>query len=259
LRQSNHYKMETANVICTQRHFYPELVFVLSRMGNNRQALALIIEKIGDVKEAIEFVQTKNDDELWEDLIAHSMTNPTFVSGLLENIGGHVDPIKLIRRIPNGMKIPHLRDRLVKIISDYNLQMSLRDGCNRILKNDCVDLTLRLHRAQKRSLRVDMPLRCSTCGAHVQAKKSSATATDEGAVAFFCSHVYHSVCLRTAIQQTTTTGGRPGIAAAATTVAAAAAAAASSSAAAAGSAPGSLWCVICNSAAHSGPQQKTGS
>jgi len=112
-------------------------------MGNNKQALSLLIEKVGDVKEvcwnfnshdlfegfltmglqAIEFVQSQNDDELWESLITHSLNNPAFVSGLLENIGAHVDPIKLIKRIPNGLEITGLRNRLVKIISDYNLQV----------------------------------------------------------------------------------------------------------------------------------------
>lgn len=67
--------------------------------------------------QAIEFVQSLDDEELWEDLIAHSMNNPAFISGLLENIGAHVDPIKLIKRIPNGMEIIGLRDRLVKIVS----------------------------------------------------------------------------------------------------------------------------------------------
>lgn len=50
-----------------------------------------------------------------------------FVSGLLEHIGAFeaVNPLDLIRRIPNGMEIEGLRDRIVKIISDYNLQVDL--------------------------------------------------------------------------------------------------------------------------------------
>lgn len=98
LRQSNYYPLEKAYKICEQRQLYPEMVFILGRMGNTKQALALIIEKIGDVKEAIDFINNHNDKELWEDLINHAMKSPTFVSGLLEHIGGHVDPIKLIKK-----------------------------------------------------------------------------------------------------------------------------------------------------------------
>ena len=33
---------------------YPEMVFILGRMGNAKQALKLIIDKLGDVAQAIE-------------------------------------------------------------------------------------------------------------------------------------------------------------------------------------------------------------
>lgn len=47
-----------------------------------------------------------------------------FITGLLNNIGTHVDPILLINRIKEGMEIPNLRDSLVKILHDYNLQVT---------------------------------------------------------------------------------------------------------------------------------------
>lgn len=45
------------------------MVFILRRMGNNKQGLKLLIDKIGDVKQAIDYIESVNDDELWEDLI----------------------------------------------------------------------------------------------------------------------------------------------------------------------------------------------
>ena len=47
-----------------------------------------------------------------------------FITGLLQNIGTHVDPIVLIQQIRTGMEIPGLRDSLVKILQDYNLQVT---------------------------------------------------------------------------------------------------------------------------------------
>jgi hypothetical protein len=122
LRQSNYYPLEKAYKACEEKNLFPEMVFIMGRMGNTKQGLRLLIEKIGDVKEAIDFIESQNDEDLWEDLIDYSMKNPKFVSGLLEHIGAYVDPIRLIKRIPEGMEIIGLRDRLVKIISDYNLQ-----------------------------------------------------------------------------------------------------------------------------------------
>ena len=76
LRQSNYYSLEKAYQICEKAHLVPEMVFILGRMGNNKEALSLIIEKLRDVNQAIEFAKEQNDEELWEDLIEYSMDKP---------------------------------------------------------------------------------------------------------------------------------------------------------------------------------------
>lgn len=53
------------------------MVFLLGRMGNNRDALTLIIERLGDVHRAIEFAKEQSDDDLWEDLLKYSETRPS--------------------------------------------------------------------------------------------------------------------------------------------------------------------------------------
>ena len=53
--------------ICEQRSLYPEMVFILGRMGNTKQALALIIDKIGDVKEAREARERERERERWRE------------------------------------------------------------------------------------------------------------------------------------------------------------------------------------------------
>lgn len=50
-------------------HLNPPQVYILSRMGSSRAALALIIEKLSDVPRAIEFVRQQRDDELVDELI----------------------------------------------------------------------------------------------------------------------------------------------------------------------------------------------
>lgn len=50
LRTSNFYDLEKALRICKESDYVPEMVFLLGRMGNNKQALMLIIERLGDVQ-----------------------------------------------------------------------------------------------------------------------------------------------------------------------------------------------------------------
>uniref|UniRef100_A0A8C2CQG9 Vacuolar protein sorting-associated protein 41 homolog n=1 Tax=Cyprinus carpio TaxID=7962 RepID=A0A8C2CQG9_CYPCA len=177
LRESMHCPLEKALEICQQRHFVEETVFLLSRMGNCRRALQMIMEELADVDKAIEFAKEQDDRELWEDLISYSIDKPPFITGLLNNIGTHVDPILLIHRIKEGMEIPNLRDSLVKILQDYNLQILLREGCKKILVADSLSLLQRMHRTQKRGVRVDD------------------TAQAFGVVVFHCRHMFHKECL----------------------------------------------------------------
>ncbi|XP_067888325.1 vacuolar protein sorting-associated protein 41 homolog isoform X1 [Heterodontus francisci] len=155
LRDSTHCPLEKALEICQQRNFVEETVFLLSRMGNSRRALQMITEELQDVDKAIEFAKEQDDAELWEDLISHSIDKPPFITGLLNNIGTHVDPILLICRIKEGMEIPNLRDSLVKILQDYNLQILLREGCKKIIVSDCLALLKKMHKTQMRGVCVD--------------------------------------------------------------------------------------------------------
>ncbi|XP_006824071.2 vacuolar protein sorting-associated protein 41 homolog [Saccoglossus kowalevskii] len=192
LRNSNYYPLQKALEICEQRQYIPEMVFLLGRMGNTKQALQLITEELDDVDQAIDFAKEHDDEELWEDLITYSMDKPQFITGLLRNIGTHVDPIILIRRIREGMEIPGLRDSLVKILQDYNLQISLREGCKKILVSDCFSLMEKLNKIQKKGIRVDDEQTCSACHGTL-AVDDPRTACN--IVVFFCRHAFHEDCL----------------------------------------------------------------
>jgi hypothetical protein len=49
-----------------------------------------------------------------------------FIKGLLENVGTDIEPLRLIKRIPNKMEIPDLKQALLKILQDYHLQVKQR-------------------------------------------------------------------------------------------------------------------------------------
>lgn len=92
----------------------------------------------------------------------------------MENVGTDIEPLRLIKRIPNKMEIPDLKQALLKILQDYHLQvtfetqqngdtnsvmkffcpsqMSLRQGCEKILVSDSVQLADRMHKTQKRGV-----------------------------------------------------------------------------------------------------------
>lgn len=154
LRSTRAYSLENAAKICEQREYIPELVYILGKTGNNKKALRLIIEKLGDVQQAIAFAYSQADPELWEDLIKYSLDKPPFIRGLLENAGTAISPVSLIRRIPAGLVIEGLKESLTKVFSDYDLQMSLSQCGSSIHRSDISALSHRLRAGQRRGLSI---------------------------------------------------------------------------------------------------------
>nr|GAT50426.1 vacuolar assembling protein [Mycena chlorophos] len=188
LRASNEYTLEKAYKVCEERNLVPEMVFLLGRMGNNKQALTLIIERLGDVHRAIDFAKEQNDDDLWEDLLKYSETRPTFIRGLLENVGPEISPIRLIRRIKNGLEIDGLQEALVKILQDFHLQISLLEGCQTILNGDSADFARKLHKDQTAGFLLTGKSTCPMC------EQPLVETHQRLVVLFLCRHVVHADC-----------------------------------------------------------------
>jgi nucleoside diphosphate kinase len=74
LQESQYIILAQAQQECQQRQLIPEMVYILERMGQTKQALKLIIYGIKDVNQAIEFCKRHNDKDLWDDLIQYSQT-----------------------------------------------------------------------------------------------------------------------------------------------------------------------------------------
>ena len=107
LRGRPFVRNEHALKICQQHE--PQLtdamVHLLDRMGKHEEALNLIVDELGDIKRAVDFVHQVRDPEedrrLWDLLIRKSLEKAEFVSELLENAGGHIiNPAKLIEQVP---------------------------------------------------------------------------------------------------------------------------------------------------------------
>ncbi|CAM9300899.1 unnamed protein product, partial [Ectocarpus sp. 13 AM-2016] len=127
LRPTGFAPLEAALRECGKRRppLYDEMAYILGRMGDTRRALTILLEEVGSVPRAIEFVEA-HDKDLWYRLIEHSLKSETFLSGLLDHAGVYdVDLARLVAEIPKGMHIPGLRDKVVKIISDYHFQTEI--------------------------------------------------------------------------------------------------------------------------------------
>ena len=72
LTKNDDYDIDTAITICETNDYTKELVYLLGKIGENKQALTLVINKLEDPVMAIEFAKHQNDKETW----IFYLTNP---------------------------------------------------------------------------------------------------------------------------------------------------------------------------------------
>lgn len=129
---------------------------ILSKTGQTKRALYLIIEKLSDVSFAISFAKEQDDPDLWNDLLEYSMDKPHFIRGLLEEVGTAIDPIKLVRRIPEGLEIEGLRDGIGRMVREYEIQHSISEGVARVLRGEVAAGMDTLRAGQKRGVKFEI-------------------------------------------------------------------------------------------------------
>jgi hypothetical protein len=134
IQKNNNYNFGLAVEICEENDYIEELVYLLGKVGQNKRALNLIIEKLNDPKQAIEFAAAQNDVELWEDLVNYSMDKPKFVRMLLQQGGSSIDPIAIIRRIPAAMEIEGLKQVLMELFNEKDIVLSISKGVLEVIQ-----------------------------------------------------------------------------------------------------------------------------
>ncbi|KIW88981.1 uncharacterized protein Z519_10465 [Cladophialophora bantiana CBS 173.52] len=220
LQASIAYTFENAVKVCETKHYVEELVYLLSKTGQTKKALFLIIDELKDVSKAIAFAKEQDDQSLWDDFLEYSMSRPRFISGLLAEVGTAIDPITLVKRIPSGLEVEGLKDGLKKMIREYDLQDSISAGVARVLSSEVAVGMETLRRGRRKGIKFDIvasPLRHQRPPApdvdgskdqHAEGQQTEAEVEikpghcaschkafheneTETLVAFACGHVYH--------------------------------------------------------------------
>ncbi|KAL5627774.1 hypothetical protein BROUX41_002522 [Berkeleyomyces rouxiae] len=153
LRTSTSYAFEAAVKECEKRNFDDELVFLYSKTGEMKKALFLIIDRLHDVSKAISFAKEQDDPDLWEDLLNYSMDKPRFIRGLLEQVGTALDPIRLVKRIPEGLEIDGLREGLGHMLREHEIMCSISKGVARVLRSEVSGAQKDLRVGQRRGVK----------------------------------------------------------------------------------------------------------
>jgi hypothetical protein len=84
------------------------------------------------------------------------MDKPRFIRGLLEEVGTAINPIALVRRIPEGLEIEGLREGLSRMIKEYEIQHSISLGVAKVLRGEVALAQNTLRSGQRRGVKFDV-------------------------------------------------------------------------------------------------------
>lgn len=84
------------------------------------------------------------------------MDKPQFIRGLLEEVGTAIDPIQLVKRIPEGLEIEGLRDGIGRMVREYEIQHSISEGVARVLRGEVSTGMDTLRAGQKRGVKFEV-------------------------------------------------------------------------------------------------------
>ncbi|KAF7555132.1 hypothetical protein G7046_g6626 [Stylonectria norvegica] len=156
LKSSSSYNFEKAVQECERFSYYDELVYLYSKTGEMKRALYLIIDRLKNVHKAIEFAKEQDDPDLWENLLDYSMDKPSFIRGLLEQVGTAINPITLVRRIPEGLEIDGLREGLTHMMKEHEIQYSISSGVARVLRSEVAAAQNDLRSGQRKGIKFEV-------------------------------------------------------------------------------------------------------
>ncbi|KAF4966290.1 hypothetical protein FSARC_6023 [Fusarium sarcochroum] len=156
LKTSVSYTFDKAVQECETFSYYDELVFLYSKTGQMKRALYLIIDRLKNVHKAIEFAKEQDDPDLWEDLLKYSMDKPSFIRGLLEQVGTAINPITVVQRIPEGLEIEGLREGLTHMMKEHEIQYSISSGVARVLRSEVASAQNDLRAGQRKGIKFEV-------------------------------------------------------------------------------------------------------
>ncbi len=139
-----------------------------------KRALYLIIDRLSDVSRAIAFAKEQDDPDLWDDLLNYSMDKPRFIRGLLEEVGTAINPITLVRRIPEGLAVEGLREGLQHIMKEHEIQYSISLGVARVLRSEVATALNRLRSGQQKGIKFEVVVQA---GDHVDIEATDVPTT----------------------------------------------------------------------------------
>lgn len=184
-------------------------------------------------KRAIEFCEEHADNDLWNQLLEFARSRPECIDTLLTaDISEHLAPRRILGAIAPRLRVPHLKEALLRLLRDYSTAIEVHERCRQVLTHDWRQLlhaylgaragpllvrefaspqpsALPTPLAPAALLSVSAPVPTLEPVCHLCSKRlysptpsstSAETAPSQQLELFGCGHMFHTECLRSVSQ-----------------------------------------------------------
>eukprot|EP01155_Anaeramoeba_flamelloides_P004650 Anaeramoba_flamelloidesa1068998_41.p1 GENE.a1068998_41~~a1068998_41.p1 ORF type:complete len:632 (-),score=171.06 a1068998_41:11-1906(-) len=183
--------LNSALLSCRRFERHAECVYILWKMGKTNEALDLVMNKLGDISQAIELVQSEDDPSLWKELVKICMNHSKHLAYLLKTlVNTKINYLSIVKKIPLNTNIIDLSNSLGQIIHDEKIKTELITVTSNIVKKDSTKLMNKLHNNLVGSTYVESNQICSICNDPMK------NFEHEKGIFFFCGHSFHESCIR---------------------------------------------------------------
>eukprot|EP00186_Timspurckia_oligopyrenoides_P002375 CAMPEP_0182452596 /NCGR_PEP_ID=MMETSP1172-20130603/44334_1 /TAXON_ID=708627 /ORGANISM="Timspurckia oligopyrenoides, Strain CCMP3278" /LENGTH=874 /DNA_ID=CAMNT_0024650439 /DNA_START=62 /DNA_END=2686 /DNA_ORIENTATION=+ len=157
LKTSEHYSLPQAlelleNTKNSQDALSLERIHVLSRMGNVRAALNVILDERLDVHYALELIDKFDDHGLQQQLIERAKVDDALLSDLLEHGLDHLNVSELVSLVSESRQIPQLQERLSGVLRDAIEKNSLLRATSALFLNEADSIARDFHAQLSRNI-----------------------------------------------------------------------------------------------------------
>ncbi|RLV94481.1 Vacuolar protein sorting-associated protein 41 [Spathaspora sp. JA1] len=160
LHRAQGYDIDQAITTCQENQYYPELVYLLGKIGQNKQAIELITTKLNDPYMAIQFANSQNDQDTWNYLVDYSMSGHiNFIKALIEQATTtkFYDPITILKKMPPDLQVPELNESIIEFSNNNELNLILDQIILRIIYHQSKEISTeyKLNRLRGREVELE--------------------------------------------------------------------------------------------------------
>lgn len=133
-KHDTNYDIDLVIDLCQRADYVPELVYLKGKIGDNRLAMELILNRLDDPDEALDFARRQHDRDAWQVLLDYAVADvdggrPQYIKTLIEGADDKTsefyDPLTLLKRMPASIVVNGLNQSVVKFTKNNALNLVL--------------------------------------------------------------------------------------------------------------------------------------